>query len=62
MASTCFGCRYLNIFTPRPDEKFGTGCRYPYYEGYVDPTKPECGGKRYMLVSCGALVNKKEES
>jgi hypothetical protein len=45
----CFGCVYLQSFTPRPDERgrygfgdTGYGCKERGYEGYVNPTKPIC--------------------
>lgn len=50
MDKSCESCRYLQTFTPRPDElRMGLviGCKKPGYEGYTSPLKMACDGVFY---------------
>jgi hypothetical protein len=55
IARTCHGCRFLDTFKPRADERArygfgdtGYGCKEPGYEGYVTPERPICVRGPYL--------------
>jgi hypothetical protein len=47
LTKPCLECRWVKTFRPREDEiarGLTLGCTKAGYEGYTDPTEPECDG------------------